>query len=131
MKITPVLFVDQIEPCLAFWVERLGFEKTVEVPDGMRLAFVALQKGAGEVMVQTFESARKDVGERAAPVESKTYLYIEVEDFAGTLKHIHGVDVVVPERSTFYGMREIAVREPGGHVVCFAARENAQSSTSA
>jgi hypothetical protein len=35
--------------------------------------------------------------------------------------------VVVPERNTFYGTREIAVREPGGNVVTFAEfkdREN-------
>jgi len=28
----------------------------------------------------------------------------------------------MPERKTFYGMREISVREPGGHIVCFAAK---------
>ena len=33
-KLTPVLVVDAIEPCLSFWVDRLGFEKTVEVPEG-------------------------------------------------------------------------------------------------
>jgi len=29
------------------------------------------------------------------------------------------------ERTTFYGMREIGVYEPGGHVVVFAARSAA------
>ena len=43
--ITPVLFAEEIEPCLKFWVERLGFEKTVEVPEGNKLAFAILQKG--------------------------------------------------------------------------------------
>ena len=33
-RITPVLYVHEIEPCVEFWVNRLGFEKTVEVPDG-------------------------------------------------------------------------------------------------
>jgi len=28
-KLTPVLFVEAIEPCLPFWTERLGFTKTV------------------------------------------------------------------------------------------------------
>jgi len=28
----------------------------------------------------------------------------------------------MPERMTFYGMREIGVREPGGHIAIFAAR---------
>jgi hypothetical protein len=30
------------------------------------------------------------------------------------------LEVVVPRRQTFYGMDEIGVREPGGHVVMFA-----------
>ena len=34
MKITPVLIVEEVESSLAFWVDRMGFEKTVEVPDG-------------------------------------------------------------------------------------------------
>src|SRR5215472_6409905 len=43
-RITPVLYANELEPCVQFWVERLGFEKTVEVPDGNRLGFVILQK---------------------------------------------------------------------------------------
>jgi len=42
MKITSVLLVDEIEKSLPFWVERMGFEKTVEVPEGDRLSFVIL-----------------------------------------------------------------------------------------
>ena len=33
-RITPVLFVQAIEPVLPFWVDALGFEKTIEVPGG-------------------------------------------------------------------------------------------------
>ena len=33
---------------------------------------------------------------------------------------IAGLEIVVPRRQTFYGMDEIGVREPGGHVVMFA-----------
>ena len=131
MKITPVLFVDRIEPCLGFWVDRLGFLKTVEVPEGNHLGFVALQNGTAEVMLQTFESVRKDVGGGVVSAESRANLYIEVDDFGDILSRIQGVDVVVPVRSTFYGMQEIAVREPGGHLVCFAAREDTRNSAGA
>jgi len=44
-KITPVLFVQEVEPCVKFWVDRFGFEKTAEVPAGDKFAFVMLQKG--------------------------------------------------------------------------------------
>src|SRR5580658_10683319 len=64
-RITAVLLVEEIEPCLNFWVDRLGFTKTAEVPDGNKLAFVILQKGATEVMYQTFASVEKDNVEAA------------------------------------------------------------------
>jgi len=47
-RITAVLYVDEIELSLAFWVDRLGFRKTVEVPDGSKLGFAALQHGSTE-----------------------------------------------------------------------------------
>ena len=36
-RITPVLYVRQIEPCADFWISRFGFKKTAEVPDGDHL----------------------------------------------------------------------------------------------
>lgn len=49
-KLTPVLFVPAIEPVLPFWVDRLGFAKTVEVPEGDSIGFVILQKDGVELM---------------------------------------------------------------------------------
>jgi hypothetical protein len=52
-KMTPVLFVREIEPVLPFWIDNLGFTKTGEFPDGNKLAFVMLQKGPVEIMYQS------------------------------------------------------------------------------
>ena len=123
MKLTPVLLVEEIEKSLPFWVDRLGFTKTVEVPEGNRLGFVILVKDGAEVMLQTVESVRKDAPS-LVPKDRNTgaSLFIEVDDFADTLKRIEGCPIALAERTTFYGMREIVVWEPGGHLVCFAAR---------
>ncbi len=120
-KITPVLVVESIEPSLAFWTERLGFEKTVEVPEGDRLGFVILVKDGVEVMYQSRESVRNDVPALAdLRAGEATALFIEVADVAAVARAVDGMPVVVPRRTTFYGMDEIGVREPGGHVVMFA-----------
>jgi uncharacterized glyoxalase superfamily protein PhnB len=126
MKITPILIVDEIEPSLKFWVDKLGFEKTVEVPEGDKLGFVILQKEGTEIMLQSRESVKKDAaGASDAVLELSSSLYIEVDDFPDTLQRVRNTEVLVPERVTFYGMREIFVREPGRHVVGFAARDAA------
>jgi uncharacterized glyoxalase superfamily protein PhnB len=122
MKITPVLIVEKIEPLLPFWLDRLGFEKTVEVPGDDGLAFVIFQHGTAELMFQTRASAEKDVPQIAGDLKPRPGTFIEVDDFDDLLKRVDGLEVVMPERTTFYGMREIMVREPGGNIICFAAR---------
>ncbi len=123
MKITPVLIVEEIEKSLAFWVDRIGFVKTVEVPEGDRLGFVILVGDGAELMLQTAESVRKDAPQ-FAPKEGagSVGIFIEVEDFEDILKRLQGYAIALAERVTFYGMREIGVFEPGGHTVIFAAR---------
>ena len=44
--LTPILVVDEIEPCIPFWTERLGFQKTTEVPHEGELGFVILERSA-------------------------------------------------------------------------------------
>jgi catechol 2,3-dioxygenase-like lactoylglutathione lyase family enzyme len=123
MKITAVLLVEEIEKSLPFWVERMGFEKTVEVPEGDRLGFVILARDGAELMLQTIESVRKDAPQFVPkPGTSVAALFIEVDDFADTVRRLDGYAIALPERTTFYGMREIGVVEPGGHTVIFAAR---------
>src|SRR6266567_1285169 len=64
-RVTPVLFVEKVEPCLEFW-EQLGFKRAMEVPDGEALAFAAVQKDGVEIMYQSFASAMKDASASAA-----------------------------------------------------------------
>jgi len=120
-KLTPVLFVEKIEPVLPFWTERLGFVKTVEVPEGDRLAFVILQQGTVEVMYQTYASVEKDLPAILPEVrKGPTFLYIEVENLDALKPALKSADVYLAERNTFYGAREIGVRDPAGHFLTFA-----------
>ena len=121
-KLTPVLVVDAIEPCLPFWVDRLGFTRTIEVPEDARLGFVALEKGGVEVMVQTRSSVVASApGMKAFPFDGPTHLYIEVSDFDAVERALEGAEVIVPRRTTSYGATEIVVREPCGHFIGFAS----------
>ena len=73
--------------------------------------------------MQTRESVAKDVPAMIPGMAGQGVgLFIEVPDFGELLNSVAGMEVVMPERTTFYGMREITVREPGGFAVCFAAR---------
>ncbi|MFO1077793.1 MAG: hypothetical protein U1E73_08710 [Planctomycetota bacterium] len=121
-KISPVLAVDAIEPALPFWVDRLGFTATVQVPlagDGGPLGFVILVKDGLEVMLQTRASIRGDVA-ALADEPNRAFLFVEVDAIAAIEAAVAGCEIAVPRRRTFYGAEELGVRAPGGHVVLFA-----------
>jgi hypothetical protein len=124
MKITAVLIVEEIEKSLTFWVDRMGFQKTVDVPEGDRLGFVILVRDGAELMMQTISSVKNDAPQFApnGPKPQGCGLFIEVEDFADVKRRLDGYPIALPERVTFYGMREIGVSEPNGHTVMFAAK---------
>src|ERR1700686_1913561 len=120
-KGTPILFAQELEPCIKFWTERLGFQKTVEVPEGNKTGFVILEKNGLEVMSQSFSSAAQDnaaTGEAAR--KGPSFLYIEVADLEAALEATKGAEIVMPVRTTFYHAREFGIKDPAGHYFIFA-----------
>jgi len=121
-QLTPVLIVEAVEPCLEFWVDRLGFAITNQVPgpDG-KLIFASVQLGPVEVMYQTRASvAEEQPGSAKDLLGHSVALFITVENLDTVAKALHGAPIVKPRHKTFYGSTEIYVREPGGNTVGFA-----------
>ena len=120
-KITPILFAQELEPCVKFWTERLGFQKTVEVPEGDKLGFVLLEKDGVELMYQSYVSMEKDHAATAQFARlGPAFLYIEVSDLSQALAATRGAEIFMPERSTFYGAREFGIKDAVGHHIVFA-----------
>lgn len=127
-KITPVLYVENIESCLGFWVDALGFVKTVELTEGDRLGFVILTSGNTEIMLQTYTSLDNDIPNlgkkmRGAP----SVLYIEVKNIDEIERRLKNYEMVVPRRKTSYGAIEIFYESPGGHIIGFAEQESSST----
>lgn len=127
-RITPLITVDAVEPCLLFWTG-LGFTITAEVPHADAVGFAMLHRGDLELMYQSRASIEADLGVSGAPAglggelaDSNAALFIEVDSIDAVLDAIADAEVVVPRRRTSYGMDEIFVRAPCGTLVGFAAR---------
>jgi catechol 2,3-dioxygenase-like lactoylglutathione lyase family enzyme len=116
------LIVESIEDCLTFYVDRLGFARTVEVPHEGKLGFVILKLDDNELMLQSRASLAGDIAGIAGD-PFRTALYIEVEKLAPFRKALNGWPRIVPERTTFYGAREVIVRDPAGNVLVFSSRD--------
>jgi len=120
--LTPVLVVDDVEPCLRFWTERLGFTAENQVPgDNGKLVFASARAGDVEVMYQTRASVLAERPDAADEVVGhSTVLFITVDDLDPIEASVSGAPIVKPRHDTFYGSTELYVKEPGGNLVGFA-----------
>jgi len=121
-KSTPILHVKSVEPSVKFWTERFGFHQTISVPEGDHLGFVALDNDQVEIMYQTYSGMQSDPANPLAKAveQGPSFLFMEVPDIKATAEAAKGADIVQPIHETFYGAKEIVVREPGGHFVIFS-----------
>ncbi len=120
--LTPVLVVDEVEPCVDFWVDRFGFiaENKVPGPDG-KLIFASIKIDTMEIMYQTRASVVAEAPDAAAELSGHSVtLFIAVDDLDAVERAVAGAPVVKPRHKTFYGSTELYIREPGGNMVGFA-----------
>jgi uncharacterized glyoxalase superfamily protein PhnB len=119
-KMTATLYTEDVAACVRFWVEGLQFEKTVEVPDGAKIAFAAVQKGNIELMYGSYASLDAEAATARAYTRGTSFLFVEVEEVDGVFKAMANAPLVVPIHKTFYGATEFTVRDPAGHLITFA-----------
>jgi len=117
-KLTTLLVVDRIEPCLPTW-QALGYDLTVRVPDAGELDFVILVSKTGELMLQTKRSLADDLPP-VAKLSPSAVLYADVPSLAEARQALVGAEVLIPERTTSYGATESWLVLPGGTVLGLA-----------
>jgi hypothetical protein len=117
-KLTTLLVVDAIEPCLPTW-QALGYAISVRVPEQGTLAFCILSGPAAEVMLQTNASLAEDLPDVHAHRPTHL-LYGEVASLESAKPALEAAKVLVPQRKTFYGAKEIWFELPGRMILGLA-----------
>jgi catechol 2,3-dioxygenase-like lactoylglutathione lyase family enzyme len=123
-KLTPNLFVRDVERSLAFYTETLEFERGFTVPAQPPYAFASAVSGSVEIFFNELSSGVKEYpGLDGRPIGATGTMFIEVEGVdalhARLEKH---VPIVMPIHTQWYGMREFAIADPDGYVITFAER---------
>jgi catechol 2,3-dioxygenase-like lactoylglutathione lyase family enzyme len=123
-RLSSVLLVDRIEPCLEFWVDRLGFEVRLKIDGEDHAEFVALGHGEAEIMYRTRDSVNQETPGLVDGIGHQPWvvIYLEVDDLDDILPKLDGIEVVVPLRETILGTREIFFREPSGRILALTSR---------
>jgi uncharacterized glyoxalase superfamily protein PhnB len=123
-KLTPNLLVASVERSLAFYVDTLGFERGLTVPDASPFVFASVTSGDIEIFFNDAAAAVKELPVFAGtPIGCTGTLFIEVEGVDALHDRLKPlVTIVMPIVTQFYGMREFAFEDPDGYVITFAER---------
>ena len=123
-KLTPNLLVANVERSLAFYIETLGFERGMTVPDASPFVFASVTGGPVEIFLNDAATAGKEYPAfNGKPIGATGTLYIEVEGVDALHDRLQAtMKIVMPLATQFYGMREFAVADPDGYVLTFAER---------
>ena len=123
-KLTPNLLVSNVERSLAFYVDTLGFERGITVPDASPFVFASVTSEPVEIFLNDAATAVKEYPAFAGrPIGATGTLYIEVEGVDALHDRLKSqVKIVIPIATQFYGMREFAIADPDGYVITFAER---------
>ena len=127
-KLTPNLIVASVERSLAFYVDVLGFERGMTVPEQPPFVFASVTSGTVEVFFNDTAAALKehpDWSSRVKPSAGNS-MFMEV-DGAGAIDALHDrikprAKLVMPLTNQWYGTREFAIEDPDGFVITFSQR---------
>ena len=135
-KITPDLMVSDISKTVRYYVDKLGFELCMLVPEGencleekmssSRRYVYAMVKRDGVFMM----FMRRDVyGEdikalKNADIGASASFYIDVEDVNGLYDAYEkkAVEIIREISLTWYGMKEFYIRDCNGYILGFGER---------
>jgi uncharacterized glyoxalase superfamily protein PhnB len=126
-KLTPNLLVGNVERSLSFYIDVLGFERGMTVPEQSPFVFASVTSGAVEIFFNDAAAAAKEYPAFGGkPIGATGTLFIEL-DASETIDAFHDriksrVTVTMPLVTQFYGMREFAITDPDGYVITFAQR---------
>ena len=123
-KLTPNLLVANVERSLAFYVDTLGFERGMTVPEESPFVFASVTGGDVEIFFNDAGNAVKEYpGFGGKPIGATATMFIETNGVDALHERIRStVTIVMPLESKFYGMREFAIEDPDGYVITFAER---------
>ena len=123
-KLTPNLLVASVERSLAFYVDTLGFEHGLTVPEQSPFVFASVTSGPIEIFFNDAATAVKEYPAFGGkPLGATGTMFIELEGVDALHDRLKSsVKIVMPLDTKFYGMREFAIEDPDGYVITFAQR---------
>ena len=134
---TPNLMTKDVNATVKFYRDRLGFQLMMGVPfnsetaveelsDDIPLQYAMLTRDSAMVMAQHQQSLAEECDLFSdRPVATSGTFYMEVENLDQLLPGLgDDIEIALPQRITFYGMRELWIRDNNGYVITLAQKHS-------
>lgn len=123
-SVTPNLIVRDVAKSTAFYRDILGFEIKEAVPDKKPFVFVWLARDGVSVFLNDSKAIEHEYAGADQLTRGGTAAMFFVISGVDAYHAIVApkVNIVMPLKTQFYGMREFAITDPDGHIITFAER---------
>lgn len=135
--LTPNLMSEDINASVAFYCGHLDFRFVAGVTDeratmvksfvaGVPLQWAMLGRKGAMLMFQLRSSLEQEYAPMAeVALGASATFYLEVDDLDALLSGLgDGADIVLPDHVTFYGMREVWIRDNNGYILTLAEKDH-------
>ena len=115
-EMVPLLFVDDLPSCVAFYTDKLGFTLQGKwEPDG-KLTWCKLRRDGSAIMLQQACDEDGRAGERGRGI----IFYFECHDVDAMYGEVVARGLAVnPPEVAFYGQKQLSLHDPDGYSLCF------------
>jgi uncharacterized glyoxalase superfamily protein PhnB len=115
-ELAPLLYVDDIERSLGFYVQHLDFRQTQAYDNHGRLSWCRLERGGAALMLQQI----CDEDHFATPRGDGIAFYFLCDDADDVYRRLRNRGIAAnPPEVAFYGMKQVLVIDPDGYRLCF------------
>ena len=123
-SVTPNLIVRDVAKSTAFYRDILGFDIKETVPDTAPFVFVWLVRDGVPVFLNDIKAVEHEYAGADQLTRGGTvamfFIISGVDAYYAAVAP--KVNLVMPLKTQFYGMREFAITDPDGHIITFAER---------
>jgi uncharacterized glyoxalase superfamily protein PhnB len=121
-SLSPNLISESVNASVDYYVKNLGFTLIASVPESGTFNWAMIQRDNVTLMFQSLTSLQEDLPTLNLKAKgSPGTFFIKMKGIDELYESVKGkLDLIVDMRTTFYGMKEFAIKDPDGYFMMFA-----------
>lgn len=122
-SLSPNVIVDDVNKSVEYYTINLGFSLIASMPGSGHRDWAMVMRDSVTMMFQSLDSLQHDLPTLKITAKGSLgtfYLKVKGLDQLFALAKTNRLEMAVDMRTTFYGAREFAIKDPDGYFLMFA-----------